>query len=124
MSYFLFFFYKHIHLQRFKIYHHLFQTLTDVVAFDGAEHAEGLNQPAAVLHQAVQVGTRTELIKKDTRMAEKGYNCCVLMCVLNDLNLFLDCVVTHRQQILHGNHKAGVSDEPVPQSQDVFDRLH
>lgn len=33
-------------------------------------------------------------------------------------------MVTHRQQILHGNHKAGVSDEPVPQSQDVSDGLH
>lgn len=32
--------------------------------------------------------------------------------------------VTHRQQVLHGDHKAGVSDEPVPQSQDVSDRLH
>lgn len=35
--------------------------LTDVISFDSAEHAEGLNQPAAVLHQAVQVGTGTEL---------------------------------------------------------------
>lgn len=32
--------------------------------------------------------------------------------------------LTHRQKVLHGNHKAGVSDEPVPQSQDIPDRLH
>lgn len=31
---------------------------------------------------------------------------------------------THRQQILHGDDEAGVSDEPVPQAQDVSDRLH
>lgn len=30
----------------------------------------------------------------------------------------------HRQQVLHGDHKAGVSDEPVPQPQDVFYWLH
>lgn len=35
--------------------------LTDVVSFDSAEHAECLNQPAAVLYQAVQVGTGTKL---------------------------------------------------------------
>lgn len=44
-------------------------TLTNVVAFDGAEHAEGLNQPAAVLQKAVQVGTRAKLITENTRKA-------------------------------------------------------
>lgn len=42
----------------------LSQTLTDVIAFDGAEHAEGLNQPAAVLQQDVQVATSTKLKEK------------------------------------------------------------
>lgn len=60
---------KHKIVLRSNIHHHLLQTLTDVVAFDGAEHAEGLNQPAAVLQQAVQVGTRTELITRNTGMA-------------------------------------------------------
>lgn len=32
-------------------------------------------------------------------------------------------VLTHRQQVLHGDDEAGVSDEPVPQAQDVSDRL-
>lgn len=36
----------------------------------------------------------------------------------------LHCVETHRQQVLHGDHKAGVTDEPVPQTQDVSDGLH
>lgn len=44
--------------------------------------------------------------------------------IFTDLKLFLYCVVTHRQQVLHADHKAGVSDEPVPQSQDVSDWLH
>lgn len=32
--------------------------------------------------------------------------------------------VTYRQQVLHSDHKAGVANEPVPQSKDVSDRLH
>lgn len=32
--------------------------------------------------------------------------------------------LTHRQQVLHGDHKAGVSDEPVPKSKDVSYWLH
>lgn len=43
---------------------------------------------------------------------------------MNDQDVLFRGVVTHRQQVLHGNHKAGVPDEPVPQSQDVFHRLH
>lgn len=31
---------------------------------------------------------------------------------------------TYRQEVFHGNHKAGVADEPVPQAEDVSDRLH
>lgn len=33
-------------------------------------------------------------------------------------------VATYRQEVLHGDHKAGVGDEPVPQAKDVSDRLH
>ncbi len=36
----------------------------------------------------------------------------------------MHCAVTHRQQVLHGDHKAGVSNEPIPQSHDVPDGLH
>lgn len=35
--------YKHKNVLQFQIHHHVLQSLTDVVAFDGAEHAEGLN---------------------------------------------------------------------------------
>lgn len=45
----------------------------------------------------------------------------MILCITAEL---FYCVVAHRQQVLHGDHKAGVSDEPVPQSQDVSDRLH
>lgn len=64
--------YKHKNVLRFKMVYHLLKTLTDIVAFDGAEHAESLNKPAAVLHQAVQVGTGTELITKDSGIAERS----------------------------------------------------
>lgn len=33
-------------------------------------------------------------------------------------------MAAHRQQVLHGDDKASVSDEPVPQPQDVFHWLH
>lgn len=33
-------------------------------------------------------------------------------------------MVAYRQQVLHGDHKAGVPNEPVPQPQDVSDWLH
>lgn len=46
--------------------------LTDVVAFDGAEHAEGLDEPAAVLQQAVQVGTWAKLTNHRTDRKIKG----------------------------------------------------
>lgn len=42
----------------------LLETLTDAVAFDGAEHTEGLNQPTAVFQQSIQIGTGTKLIRK------------------------------------------------------------
>lgn len=45
----------------------MLQTLTDIVAFDGAEHAEGLNQPAAVLQQAVQETTGTKLMERQRK---------------------------------------------------------
>lgn len=104
-----------------------FQTLTDVVAFNGTEHAEGLNQPAAVLQKAVQVGTRTELTVETERALIEG-TLSVLKAAGFHLFLhiaeLLHCAVTHRKQVLHGDHKAGVSNEPVPQSQDVSHRLH
>lgn len=37
--------------------------------------------------------------------------------------VLLRCV-THRQQVLHSDDEAGVSDEPVPQAQDVTYGLH
>lgn len=33
-------------------------------------------------------------------------------------------MVTYREKVLHGYHKAGVPNKPVPQSQDVSDWLH
>lgn len=33
-------------------------------------------------------------------------------------------MVTYGQEVLHGDHKAGVADEPVPQAEYVPDRLH
>lgn len=40
------------------------------------------------------------------------------------MSSFFGRMAAHRQQVLHGDHKAGVCDEPVPQPQDVFHRLH
>lgn len=69
----------------------MLQTLTDVVAFDGAEHAKSLNQPAAVLQQAVQVTAGTKL------MARPGFTEGEAEKQIQQLDLFTGCSLTDRR---------------------------
>lgn len=56
---------------------------------------------------------------------EKEYKICITWDhQIIALHFLFGRTAAHRQQVLHGNHKTGVPDEPVPQPQDVFHWLH